>query len=187
MPNWMYVDYQIVGKEADLDSLYQVLKGIEEGKGRIVENGFGNTWLGNLVASLGGDPEKIECRGMWESACRDENGIFLSLESAWSEPEETRRFLEECFPGIKIYFQCTGDGVWQTNDKEGRFFNRYYLYTEERGEDYYKSLKELIEEVEDVTGAAGIKTLEDCEAALQSYYGDEDNTEFYLGEFDIAE
>ncbi len=187
MPNWMYVDYQIVGEDADLDSLYQVLKGIEEGNGTIVENGFGNSWLGNLVASLGGDPEKIECRGKWENACRDEDGIFLSLESAWCEPEETRRFLEERFPGIKIYFQCTGDGVWQTNDKEGLFFCRYYLYTEENGEDYYKSLKELIKEVEDITGASGINTLEDCEAALQSHYGDEDNTDFYLGEFDYVD
>ncbi len=58
---------------------------------------------------------------------------------------------------------------------------------EERGEDYYKSLKEMIEEVEDITGASGIKTLEDCEAALQSHSGDEDNTEFYLGEFDYVD
>ncbi len=45
----------------------------------------------------------------------------------------------------------------------------------------------MIEEVEDITGASGIKTLEDCEAALQSHSGDEDNTEFYLGEFDYVD
>ncbi len=71
MPNWMYVDYQIVGEEAELDSLFQVLIGIEEGNGTIVENGFGKNWLGNLVASLGGDPEKIECRGKWENTKDD--------------------------------------------------------------------------------------------------------------------
>ncbi len=32
MPNWMYVDYQIVGEEEKLDSLYQVLKGLEGGE-----------------------------------------------------------------------------------------------------------------------------------------------------------
>ncbi len=57
MPNWVFVDYQIVGDEGELDSLYRVLKDIEEGKGAFVENGFGKTWLGNLVASLGGEPE----------------------------------------------------------------------------------------------------------------------------------
>ncbi len=101
--------------------------------------------------------------------------------------------MEERFPGIKIYFESSGDGIWETNDKEGFFANRYFAYTEGRGEDYFQTLEELIEEVELVTGASGIKTFQECAKALCAYYDEEygegvvfyDN--FYLGEFDLVD
>ena len=41
------------------------MKGLEEREKPSVENDFGTSWLGCLVAALGKDWQDIHCRGSW--------------------------------------------------------------------------------------------------------------------------
>lgn len=188
MPNWAFVDYQVVGDNEQLDSLYHIMKELEDREVSLVENGFGKTWLGNVVAKLGGDPKKVYCRGSWSSLYRNPNGIAFYMETAWSEPYEFREFLESKFPGLKIYFLSVTDDSWQTNDRDGLYITeRYVLNTEEHGEDYFSTLDDLISEVELITGAVGLKTLEDCKQALEEHSESNGDSYFFIDTFDIVD
>lgn len=69
MPNWCSTDYYAVGSKKEVLDLNKKMERLENRKKSLVKNGFGNTWLGNLVESLGGDWEKVYCRGEW--MCRE--------------------------------------------------------------------------------------------------------------------
>ena len=92
------------------------------------------------------------------------------MESAWNEPHEWRKFLEDCFPGIKIYYMCEeeGMGICETNDKRGTYFPHYILYVDNEDTDYFWSLNELISEVERITGTKEIQNIKDCNEALET-------------------
>ena len=63
MPNWCWTSYIAVGDKQEIRDLYKKMKSLEEGEKSLVENGFGKTWLGNLVTILDGDWNNISCRG----------------------------------------------------------------------------------------------------------------------------
>ena len=65
MPNWCSTEYYVVGSKRELSDLNKKMERLENRKESLVKNSFGNTWLGNLVESLGGDWEKVYCRGQW--------------------------------------------------------------------------------------------------------------------------
>ena len=67
MPNWCSASYAIEGDAEEVKSLYKLMKRLQEQKEPSVPNGFGKTWLGCLVNALGGDYNKIHCRGDWSN------------------------------------------------------------------------------------------------------------------------
>lgn len=95
MPNWCSTDYYVVGSKKELSDLNRKMEKLENRKKSLVKNGFGNTWLGNLVKYLGGDWEKVYCRGEW--MCREydkeKNTLTFTTETAWCEMEKVYRIL----------------------------------------------------------------------------------------------
>lgn len=78
MPNWCFTSVVVDGNKKDVRSLYSIMSKLESRKKPLVDNGFGNTWLGCLVTKLGGDWEKIYCRGSWSNLYyKGETGIRL--------------------------------------------------------------------------------------------------------------
>ena len=68
MPNWAYTQYHAVGDKEQLQQLHSIMDELESMKAPgLHENGFGPSWLGNLIIKLGGDWEKIYCRGYWDN------------------------------------------------------------------------------------------------------------------------
>jgi hypothetical protein len=142
----------------------------------LVENGFGSSWLGNIVVALGGDYHELMCRGYYSEVHRDD-GTHLSFlaETAWVEADGTRRLIEEKFPGVKLYYMAEefGCDYWTTNDTEGVYFtDRYYFYMEGfDGNDgyYFSSLEGLLKAVEHATGIKGAKTFEDAQDICEQY------------------
>lgn len=59
MPNWNTSDYVVIGDANEVQSLYELMKGLQEKKEPSVKNGFGKAWLGCLVDALGGDWKNI--------------------------------------------------------------------------------------------------------------------------------
>lgn len=192
MPNWAQVDYVITGDDDQIDFLYQTMKNLQDMKESFVENGFGTSWLGNLVAKLGGDPKNIYCRGEWTYLKREEDGIVMSMEVAWGEPYEIRNFIEEKFPGIKIYFNSVTDESWWTNDRNGLFFDdRFFLYTDELGSGFLRNVSELISVIESLTGASDLHTLDECKKELNRHFNqmvlEDEYYIAYLGEYKIID
>lgn len=153
------------------------------------ENGFGSTWLGNLVIKLGGDWKKIYCRGSWDNLLHENEVISFSVESAWDEPDEVRHLIEEKFPDIKLYYQCeeSGMGIYITNDGTGQYFpEKYYLWIENGETDYYDNLESLIQDVERITGSKNLKTLDSCRKALETYSRNNSELCYTLEEFNVV-
>lgn len=192
MPNWAYTQYHAIGDKEQLKKLHSVMDELEGLKDPgLHENGFGKTWLGNLVIKLGGDWEKIYCRGYWDNlVLHDDGSISFSVESAWGELNEVREFIEEKFPGVKLYFQCeeSGNGVYETNDDTGEYFpERYYLWVENEDTEYYTSLEALATDVEKITGSQNLKTLDSCKKALESYSRKNHDLCYTLEEFSVVD
>ena len=192
MPNWAYTQYHAVGDKEQLKKLHSIMDELESMKAPgLHENGFGSTWLGNLVIKLGGDWEKIYCRGYWDNLLLHSDGsVSFSVESAWDEPDEVREFIEEKFPDIKLYYQCEESGmcIYKTNDYSGQYFpEKYYLWVEDGETEYYTTIEVLANEVENITGSKNLKTLDSCKKALESYSRKNQDLCYTLEEFSVVD
>lgn len=189
MPNWAYSLYIAVGEKKQIKKLHSTMSELEHMKKPLVENGFGTTWLGCLVSKLGGNPEKIYCRGSWESLALNDCSLSFGVESAWDELNEVREFIEEKFPGIKLYYQCEegGNCVYKTNDADGEFFpDKYYFWYEDNDSIYHETLEDLIKDVEDVTGSKHLRTLDACRKAMETYSLKNHDLCYTLEEFKVV-
>lgn len=174
MPNWAYTQYHCDGDREKLQQLHSIMAELESMKAPgLHDNGFGSTWLGNLVIKLGGDWNKVYCRGSWDNLLLHEDGtVSFSVESAWDEPNEVREFIEKKFSDIQIYYQTeeSGMGIYKTNDDSGQYFpEKYYLWIEDETTEYCNDLESLIRKVEKITGSRHLTSLYACERALETY------------------
>lgn len=192
MPNWAFSQYHAVGDKEQLQQLHSIMEELESMKAPgLHENGFGSTWLGNIVIKLGGDWEKTYCRGWWDNLLLHDDGtVSFSVESAWDEPDEVREFIEKNFPDIKLYYQCEESGmcIFKTNDDTGRYFpEKYYLWVEDGETEYYTTIEALANEVETITGSKNLKTLDSCKKALESYSRKNHDLCYTLEEFSVVD
>lgn len=192
MPNWAYTQYIAVGDKEQLKKLHSVMDELECMKDPgLHENGFGPSWLGNLVIKLGGDWEKTYCRGYWDNLLLHDDGtVSFSVESAWDEPNEVREFIEKNFPDIKLYYQCEESGmcIFKTNDDTGRHFpEKYYLWVEDGENEYYTTIEALENAVENITRSKNLKTLDSCKKALESYSRKNHDLCYTLEEFSVVD
>ena len=113
MPNWCFTSYVVTGEEKEVCDLYEKMRSLEEREESLVENGFGKTWLGNLVTLLGGDWITIYCRGAWLDLLKDEdNGALrFDTETAWNDPDEVVTFLQGKYPSLEFYFITEEPGM----------------------------------------------------------------------------
>lgn len=190
MPNWCYSMYKAVGDKEQLRKLHDTMYELECMEESLHENGFGTTWLGNLVIKLGEDWEKVYCRGSWDNLLMEGDEYFsFTVESAWGELNEVRKLIEKHFPGVKLYYQCEEPGmcIYQTNDDTGEHFPERYLFWIEDGENlYHRTLEDLIKDVEEITHSKHLKTFNACKKAVESYSRKHHNCCYTLEEFSIV-
>ena len=192
MANWAYTQYVVIGDEEQLKQLHTIMTELEEMESPgLHENGFGSTWLGNLVIKLGGNWKQVYCRGSWDNLLLHEDGtVSFSVESAWGELYDVRKFIEDYFPRVTLYFQCEESGmcIYQTNDDTGDYFpEKYYLWVEDGDTEYYNNLEALAKEVENITGSKNLKTLDSCKKALETYSRNHSDLCYTLEEFDLLD
>lgn len=169
MPNWAYSSYRIVGKAEEVRDLYSKIQQLQNMEEPLEPNGFGNLWLGCLVTILGGDWNMIYCRGKIIDFSLDDDLLFIETESAWSEMQEVRQFIEKTYPALKIYYyeeEC-GCGIYRTNDKYGRFFTFGFIFDNQKGDgpEYYDDTESLLKAASEALGEE-IKTMADLEEAI---------------------
>ncbi|MBQ0090800.1 MAG: hypothetical protein KBT27_15850 [Prevotellaceae bacterium] len=170
MPNWCDTTYKCVGKKEDIQSLHKTLEQLQAMKKPFIKNGFGNMWLGCVVSILGGKWEDVRCRGEIIDFSMDGDILVISQSTAWCEQEEFRYFLEQHYPGMKIFYQEEEPGcdVYYTNDETGDYFSDKYMLDSYDGCEYFNSLHDVAAKVKELTGT-DVKTEEDIEKALDEY------------------
>lgn len=181
MPNWCFTYYAAEGPKDQLQKLCDTMTRVASmPPPGLINNGFGSSWLGNLVMALGVDPRKqnnFRCRGEYYNADLNQSGyLTFDTMTAWCEADDTRRLIEQKFPGVHLYYisEEFGCGYWETNDIQGKYFPERYYFSAEDYDDagdgnYYESLEELLEAVKKATGLSGMLTFEECDAALQDF------------------
>ena len=139
MPNWCFTQYAIKGDKKEVTSLYNTMLALQNRKESLLPNGFGKTWLGNLVHKLGNKPEAIDCRGDWNanSLTLSDDGTLLrfNTETAWGRCDDVETILRLHYGDhISVYFyeEEDGMGIFQTNDREGEFFPDQVLIDDEQ-------------------------------------------------------
>ena len=187
MPNWCFTSYVVTGEEKEVCDLYEKMRSLEEREESLVENGFGKTWLGNLVTLLGGDWNTIYCRGDWSDLTKDDdNGALrFDTETAWCDADETIAFLQEKYPNLEFYFiaEEPGMGYYATNDTAGEYFpQRYTVLPYDSGEEYqYEEGEEqaFFDEITNLTGCK-VNSFEEVEKAVHEYNEQHEDEEIYV-------
>lgn len=112
-------------------------------------------WLGCLTAALGYNWEDYFTRGCWyDEQLADDGVLTFRTETAWERMADVEKILRKRFPGMSLYFleECCDDGIYDTNDAEGRFFSeRVVLDIDEDGM-HYLTVQEALEKVGELLG-----------------------------------
>ena len=129
MANICTTNYVIEGEKKELDALYQKMKELQG------QN------LGQLVESLGKNPDEVMCRGEWSNLERQGDTLHVTFETAWTPCYEVTYLLKATYPSLRIFYKAEepGNGVYLKNDAEGKYFpetesdgHAFELMTEER-------------------------------------------------------
>ena len=129
MANICTTNYVIEGEKKELDALYQKMKELQG------QN------LGQLVESLGKNPDEVMCRGEWSNLERQGDTLHVTFETAWTPCYEVTDLLKATYPSLRIFYKAEEPdcGVYLKNDAEGKYFpetesdgHAFELMTEER-------------------------------------------------------
>ena len=194
MPNWCYTSYKISGSRKAVKDLYERIMKLDRGEGEMLENGFENLWLGNLVNDLGGDWNKIYCRGQIISDItydEDLNLLMFETETAWGVMTET-------FDFVKSYYECQNEELCVSyrgeecgcclycihNEGEFEFVEEYcidYFHDNDGGVDYCYDFSEVIEYFEEVYGVSVPRELnvEDSIKFMENYADEQSEDDFF--------
>lgn len=129
MANICTTNYVIEGEKKELDALYQKMKELQG------QN------LGQLVESLGKNPDEVMCRGEWSNLERQGDTLHVTFETAWTPCYEVTDLLKATYPSLRIFYKAEEPGceVYLKNDADGKYFpeteadgHAFELMTEER-------------------------------------------------------
>lgn len=141
MPNWCYTNYVVEGDRKDIADLHAKMVALQNMQEPYVPNGFGPTWLGCLINKLGGDWNKIYCRGSWsELEIYPDGTLRFNTETAWYRMDEVEAFLKSKYKSLRIYFYTEEEGmeIFETNDVEGKYFSDTVVVdSEQEGTEYF--------------------------------------------------
>ena len=180
MPNWASTSYVFKGAdEKQAQDLYDKIDSLSKMTEPLVENGFGKLWMGCLVNLLGGDWDKVYCRGEIIDYNLTDDLVSLSCETAWDEMPEFRHFLEQQYPGSKIFYQVEecGNCVYATNDAEGEFFPDRYCLDSYDGLEYFETIEEAAEYIGERIGKELPSDFAKIENAIDDYMEVHDNSD----------
>ena len=186
MPNWCVTNYVVEGEKEELDDLYQKMKGLQEMEQPLVENGFGQTWLGRLVQSLGADPEDVGCRGNWDELERCEDTLRFDFWSAWSPSYDVIELLREKYPSLSFFYRAIepGNRLFQKNDSCGKYFPEN-IWAVMDGDEYFAADKEeMLKKMKETYNLPEhLSSLEEVESYIEE---SEDHDFFSFAEFALT-
>ena len=152
MPNWCSTRYACTGDQNELQSLYERMNRLAQMKEPLKPNGFGTTWLGNLVEDLGVDFNKVQCRGSWDGLELDGGVLRFWTETAWYRCTEVEDLIKEKYPSMEIFFLCEEPGMCIYEKNNNVFFPEDYIVDIEDDDTYYLMESEALQVLSDFFG-----------------------------------
>ena len=130
MPNWCDTTFAFIGSEADLDDFEARIN--EYTAQNFAENGFGTSWLGNVVHGFGHDETATYCRGWIEDIQRmSPTHLQICTQTAWSELTEMWDTIchDNYDDRISYVYRAEepGNGYFANTDSSGEYFPEKYL------------------------------------------------------------
>ena len=185
MPNWASCSYAVTGEMNEVQSLYDRMKRLQEMKEPLKPNGFGTTWLGNLVEDIGIDYGKVSCRGSWDNLMLDDDVLTFTTESAWDRCHEVDDLIMEKYPSLSIAFRVeeSGMAIYQKNDCH--FFPEEYLIDIEDDDVYYCTEEQALQKLSDFFGI-DFKDVEEA-MILVNEHNEKDEEHVWVNEFELVE
>lgn len=168
MTNWCSTTYVVEGEKKELKALYDLMKGLESMDKPLVENDFGQSWLGCLVTAIGESWQDVRCRGYWaEVFFREEDKLQIETVTAWDSCNKVFKAIKGKFKSLSFYYQFEEPGTYYygTNDKDGKYFTDRYIVDACRNTtyffDYYSTLESALEMVSYICGKE-VRSLEEA-------------------------
>lgn len=193
MANMASTSYRIVGKKEDLQKIYDLWKKFSSKQRPPMQNAADPDWEGNIILALGGDIEDKCLRGFIQTCEFDGDILNIEAEEAWSVTD-FRICLTQHFENIQVFFLCEelGCGVFQTNDKQGDYFNYHYLMdifvNNQSDWEYYDTEEQALSHAAKLLGRESI-TKEEVEKFNEQHekLGDESENYIHIYELEIVE
>lgn len=128
MANWMTIIYKVDGDKQQLQEVKGVIEETMSMTVPVEKSDFGVRWIGCMVKALGGDPEKVYCRGS-VIECGMTDGVLTVMvdiaESVYCE--ELFKFLQQRMPNCKVYYlEDDNCDTRYSNDKDWKYFSVFY-------------------------------------------------------------
>ena len=124
----------------------------------------------------------MQRRDYWFPNGKGDKKLTIYQSTAWCEQEGFRKFIEQKFPSIKVYYLDIEPGCqwYGTNDKGGKYFpERYYLDSYE-GTEMFNTIKEAAEYVSVIVNQKVEANIKAIELALDNFEEEnEDDDVFY--------
>ena len=188
MPNWCATRYACIGDENELQDLYDRMKRLQEMKEPLKPNGFGTTWLGNLVEDLGVDFNTVQCRGSWDDPTLENTVLRFSTETAWYRCTEVEDLIREKYPSIEIFFICEEPGMCIYEKNSDVYFDEEYILDYYAGDTYYLSEAEMLSELSDEFGV-DFADIDEALILVEEHNDKEENgdDQIYVHKFELVD
>ena len=188
MPNWCSTSYKIVGQDNEVKDLYERMKRLQEMKEPLKPNGFGTTWLGNLVEDLGVDFNTVQCRGSWDDLSLDGEILSFWTETAWYRCTEVEDLIKEKYTTIEIFFKCEEPGMCIYEKNSDVYFDEEYILDYSAGDTYYLSEAEVLRELSDEFGV-DFADIDEAMILVEEHNDNEDNDDdqIYVHKYELVD
>lgn len=148
MATYFYTDLYIEGPESDLQSLYQMIQGVEDSCPEVV---YGQWWLG-LFAKKIGYPDKIDARCGLDCYYLEKGILYIRICAPFNEEQYFVKYFVKRFPYLKftVIVELEDYSYASTNDVKGKYVP--YRYRILIGDDWierktYKDIKIVAEKI----------------------------------------
>ena len=190
MPNWCDTVYRCIGDESEIKELYNVLESLHEDNPKLLPNGFGTHWIGNVLHLLHYSWGKYSCRGeITGFYLESDTCLIIAQETAWGEQEGFREVLQDAYPNIDIYYKCEepGNGLYITNSFEE--FPYKFIVEDSNNYEYFYDTSEVKNFLHDLTGQCPASdNIEDIRDFIDTINkNNPDDNYIFLHEFSLAD
>ena len=162
------------------------MKRLQEMKEPLKPNGFGTTWLGNLVEDLGVDFNTVQCRGSWDDLTMEGETLRFCTETAWYRCTEVEDLIREKYPSIEIFFLCEEPGMCIYEKNSDVYFEEEYLIDFLTGDSHYVSEQAALQMLSDEFGV-DFADIDEALILVEEHNNDYNDDAIYVHKFELVD